>query len=246
MLKSSEREDWLRYPKQQGTKGSLKWIQVLINKFPSFLDNEICAEFNLTKKDIEWLSPLKSDGFAEYRDDAFMQLLGLSEHVDKLHDFWPMRGPQWDALGRLTPSGPYFLVEAKANIQELMTESRAESEESISQIRESLRKTQVFLNCKSNIDWMTTFYQYANRIAHLYFLRNLCRVDAYLVFVYFLHDFTHIPTSKDKWCGAIKLQKQLMGLTRHGMQSHIGEVFIDVRDIEVRQKAPEDPSVPLV
>jgi hypothetical protein len=89
----------MRYPKQQGTKGSLKWIRALINQFPSLLDKEICAEFNLTKRDIEWLSPLIADGFAEYRYDAFMELLGLSDHVDKLHDFWPRIGPQWDAFG---------------------------------------------------------------------------------------------------------------------------------------------------
>lgn len=242
MLKSFEREDCLRYPKQQGTKGSLKWIQVLINKFPSFLDNEICAEFNLTEKDIKWLSPLISDGFAEYRDDAFMQLLGLSEHVDKLRDFWPIRGPRWDALGKLTPSGPYFLVEAKANIQELMSKSQAKSQESISQIRESLHKTQVFLNCESSIDWMTGFYQYANRVAHLYFLRELCDIDAYLVFVYFLNDFTHIPTSKDEWRGAIQVQKQIMGLTRHRLQNHIGEVFIDVKLVQAEEITPVDGS----
>ena len=31
-------------------------------------------------------------------------------------------------------------------------------------------------------------YQYANRLAHLYSLRQMNDIDAYLVFVYFLND----------------------------------------------------------
>jgi hypothetical protein len=142
----------MRIPQKKGTKGSLRWIQTLINQFPSVLDKEICAEFNLTEKHIEWLTPLVSDEFAEYRDDDFLKLLGLSDYTDKLHDFWPTRGPQWDALGRLTPDGPYFLVEAKANIPEVVSRSQAKSRESITQISESLHKTQAFLNCNSSIE----------------------------------------------------------------------------------------------
>ena len=230
----------MRIPQERGTKGSLKWIQTLINQFPSILGKGIRTELSLSVKNIEWLSPLISDDLAEYRDDDFLELLGLSDHTDKLHDFWPTRGPQWDALGRIPPSGPYLLVEAKANIPEVMSESQAKSEKSIRQIRESIHKTQVFLNCESSIDWMTGFYQYANRVAHLYFLRELCSIDAYLVFVYFLNDFTYIPTSKDEWRGAIQVQKQIMGLTRHRLQNHIREVFIDVKRIEAEQITPVD------
>ncbi len=40
------------------------------------------------------------------------------------------------------------------------------------------------------------FYQYINRLAHLYLLRVLNKIPAYLVFVYFVNDHTHIPTSR--------------------------------------------------
>ena len=41
---------------------------------------------------------------------------------------------------------------------------------------------------RSTCDWSGTFYQYANRLAHLYLLHELNDVDAWLVFVYFVGD----------------------------------------------------------
>ena len=42
----------------------------------------------------------------------------------------------------------------------------------------------------STTDWTKCFYQYANRLAHLYFLKELNGIDAALVFVYFTGDTT--------------------------------------------------------
>jgi hypothetical protein len=47
---------------------------------------------------IEWVSPIKSTGFAEYRDADFLQRLGLGHLVEALQKFWPDNGPCWDAL----------------------------------------------------------------------------------------------------------------------------------------------------
>jgi hypothetical protein len=51
------------------------------------------------KNNIVWMSPKAGDGYAEYRDQAFLDLLGIKPTKTKLKDFWPNRGPQWDALG---------------------------------------------------------------------------------------------------------------------------------------------------
>ena len=45
----------------------------------------------------------------------------------KLKDFWPPRGPQWDALGRIFKTA-YFLVEAKAHVTELISSPAATRE----------------------------------------------------------------------------------------------------------------------
>jgi hypothetical protein len=94
-----------------GTKGSLKWIQTLINDFPYILDQHVINQLGLDYRTINWLSPQKDDNYAEYRDEDFLEILGLKQFKKKLHGFWPKRGPQWDALGRAKKSGPYFLVD---------------------------------------------------------------------------------------------------------------------------------------
>jgi hypothetical protein len=97
--------------------GSLRDIQILINEKSYILDNELKKYL---KKDIlvKWVSPIKNDDYSEYRDEDFLGVLGIKNNIKiQLKDFWPTRGPQWDALGRYDDS--IFIVEAKANIPEL-------------------------------------------------------------------------------------------------------------------------------
>lgn len=221
----------MRIKQEKGEKGSLKWVQEVINISSGVINKEIISKFNLNIQKIEWVSPIKSDGYAEYRDDCFLKKLGLEENVRTLRKFWPQRGPQWDALGK--EENHYFILEAKANIPEINSNMQAKSEESIVQIRRGLQETREYLNCNNARNWEQGFYQYANRIAHLYFLRYSCNVDAYLVFLYFLNDYTHIPTSRLEWGGALKLQKQLMSLKTHKLQRYITSVYIDVNDMKM-------------
>jgi len=222
----------MRIPQKPGKKGSLKWIQMLINGGTNILDDPIIEKLKVNTEKINWLSPLKSDGYAEYRDDDFLKILGIEEHKEKLHKFWPKRGPQWDALGEFDNKKCCFIVEAKANIEEMISKTKASSQKSIDKIRNSLYETQNYLNCKPIVDWESYLYQYANRIAHLYFLRCICNVNAYLVFLYFLNDYTHISTTRKEWDVAINLHKQFLGLKRHKLQKYIAEIFIDVNKIK--------------
>lgn len=219
--------------KKEGEKGSLKWVQELVNVFPEIINKSIISNLNLNIKKIEWVSPLKSDRYKEYRDDQFLKKLGLEKNVRNLRKFWPLMGPQWDALGK--EENHYFILEAKANIPETISNMKAEKEKSIVQIHQSLQETKKYLNCINGKNWEQGFYQYANRVAHLYFLRYQCNVNAYLVFLYFLNDETHIPTSRLEWEGAIKLQKRLMSLEKHKLQRYITSVFIDVNDLKIVQ-----------
>ena len=221
-----------RVKQPKGSKGSLKWIQVLVNEHPSILNKRINKFLNRDLElPIEWLSPRVDDDYAEYRDEAFLDLLGIKLAKTELKEFWPNGGPQWDALGRDSATGPYFLVEAKANIPELLSECQAKDPASLDLIKKSLFETQNHLKCKSHIDWTKGFYQYANRVAYLYYLHCLNDVDAYLVFVHFINDTAHIPTSKSEWDGSIRLQKQLMGLSKHKLHKYTIDVFVDVKNI---------------
>ena len=154
----------MRAVQPKGTRGSLKWIQMLVNQRPDLLDGLDRESCGLEPDEaIEWVSPLADDEYAEYRDASFLRRLGVDLRNRPLREFWPRRGPQWDALGR-TDGGAVFLVEAKANIPELVSPaSGAKSPASIALIDDSLKEVQRFLRVDTGIDWTGKLYQYANR-----------------------------------------------------------------------------------
>ena len=70
--------------------------------------------------------------------------------------------------------------------------------------------------------------EYLNWLAHLYLLRKLNNIPAYLVFVYFINDYTHISTGRDEWNGALQLMHSLLGTHQHKLSKYAIDVFIDV------------------
>lgn len=219
-----------RFPQKAGLKGSQKWIQKLVNEKPDLLNSPIRTQLDLpdTEK-ITWLSPIADDDYAEYQDEAFLDLLGIKLPKVCLSDFWPSRGPVWDGLGK-SETEKVFLVEAKSHISEVLSPKTGAGVTSVRKIKKSLDETKTFLHSNSEHDWASTFYQYTNRLAHLYLLRELNDVSAYLIFVYFLNDEDmNGPKSIDEWHGAIKLLHSFLGVGRHRLSEFTADIFIDVR-----------------
>jgi hypothetical protein len=76
------------------------------------------------------------------------------------------------------------------------------------------------------------YYQYANRLAHLYFLREINGLDARLIFLYFLSDpDTRGPRSRAEWKPAIAEAHLALGLSDR-LPSCVNELFIDVRQLQ--------------
>lgn len=221
-----------RFPQTQAKKGSQKWIQKLVNDNPEILNSQIRSALNFSEKEnIQWLSPLKNDDYAEYRDQAFLKLLDVKLEKLPLDEFWPKGGPQWDALGRST-SGKLFLVEAKSHISELISTLQAKDENSVKRILKSLREVKDYLGSKTDFDWPKGFYQYANRLAHLYLLRKN-EIRAYLVFVYFINDSqVKGPTTVSEWKGAIKLLHSCLRIERNKLTKYIANIFVDVNQLQ--------------
>lgn len=220
------------FPQNSNSHGSLKNLQVSINEKKDFLDDEISKVIG-KKMNINWKSPLKANGYAEYRDSDFLKVLGLNKMTFSLSNFWPNNGPQWDALG-VNKDGKIILVEAKANIPEMVSPGTgAKSVISINKIKNSLDDVKKYLNISNSIDWTGTFYQYANRIAHLYYLRVLNDTEANLIFIYFINDITvDGPKTKDEWLGAIQTMECYLGLDKqYKLKKYIYDVFIDVSDL---------------
>jgi len=220
-----------KFPQHEAKKGSQKWLQKLVNDKPAILNSRIWSALNLSEEEhIEWCSPLKSDDYAEYRDQAFLKLLDVKLEKASLAQFWPDGGPQWDALGK-SSSGKLFLVEAKSHIPELISSLQAEDQGSIEKIKKSLRETKRYLNLNAQVEWSQCFYQYANRLAHLYLLRKN-DLPAYLIFVYFLNDVEmNGPATYNEWKGALKLLNSCLGIGKHKLQRFITHVYVDVRTL---------------
>ena len=218
-------------------RGSKRWLQLVVNRCPNVFAEAIAKAIVLEHGEtIEWLSPLESKAFTEYRDLAFLERLGISPQHRQLEDFWPPQGPVWDGLAR-TSGGRYLLIEAKANIPELDTSPTGATRTSLHKIRKALDETREFLGVRSKTDWSKCFYQYANRLAHLYFLRELNKVDATLVFVYFMGDTTvsgKDPVSFEGWQTAIGLATHHLGIQQaesSWIYKNVADVFIDVGDL---------------
>jgi hypothetical protein len=166
------------------------------------------------------------DEWSEYRDAGLLLQLKRPALVDNLAAFWPTGGPQWDALGT-TSSGGVILVEAKAHLSELASSCGA-GDSSLKVIRESLSKTKTAMGVSESADWLTGFYQYANRLAHLQFLRDHS-VEANLVFVYFCGDTEmNGPSDADHWKELLQPVYSQLGL-RTDLSAHgVVSVFIPV------------------
>ena len=123
-----------RFPQKKASRGSQRWFQFFVNEKPDILNKNI----GLGK--INWLSPIKSDQYAENRDKSFLDLLGIRLEKRTLSDFWPKRGPQWDALG-ISESGEAILVEAKAHIPEIFSPPSQASPKRLKRILKSLDET---------------------------------------------------------------------------------------------------------
>ena len=124
-------------------RGSQRWLQLVVNRCPKLIDNAIGEALGLGQDEtIEWLSPLESDCFREYQDQAFLDRLCIRPRHRHLQDFWPNRGPVWDGLAK-TSGGRRLLIEAKANIPEFNSSPTAASEESLSPNQGGAERNQV-------------------------------------------------------------------------------------------------------
>ena len=193
-----------------GSRGSLKWIQRAVNERWETLEGPILSK--LKAHSLEWWSPLADDNFAEYRDSSFLARIGHPELAQDLQGYWPARGPQWDALGR-SDRGDVLLVEAKAHVAELCTPGTAAGPASRARIASALDQLADKLGARAGrAAWTDHFYQLANRLAHLDFLRARS-VPAWLVLVNFLGDSEMGgPSSVEAWDAAYQVAFHVMGL----------------------------------
>ena len=97
----------------------------------------------------------------------------------------------------------------------------ARAEPSIRRITEALGQTARWLGLDATPpSWLSGFYQTANRLAHLFFLRELCGVGADLVFLLVVEDPTHRATARGAWETAWSQMWERMGLDGQPPSTH--------------------------
>jgi hypothetical protein len=212
-----------RFTQSLCAKGSQRWLQKIVNDAPDLFDEQIGVGH------IDWRSPLMDDDYAEYRDDEFLERVGVKASKKALNLFWPRGGPQWDGLG-VADSGEVILVEAKAHLNELYSPACAASDSSLARIQLALREAAHGLGVPDGFEWSKQFYQYANRLAHAYFLNTVNQVPTKLVFVYFVGDIdVRGPATRAEWESAVDAAHQALGLAR--TPPFVVDVFIDVTQV---------------
>ena len=157
------------------------------------------------------------------------RILSPGRQEIKLNEFWPTRGPQWDALA-ITTDKRILLIEAKANIPEIVSPPTSAGQKSKELIDKSLKETKDYLRIKNDIDWSGTFYQYTNRLAHLYFLRVKRDIPTYLINIYFIGDKSvNGPNTQGEWKAALQVLYSYLGLSRHKLSKYMADIFIEVK-----------------
>jgi hypothetical protein len=205
-------------------RGSQKWLQRFVAEAPERLQPARLPR-------IVWISPVAAKRYAEYADGAFLDALSLGHLKPSLADFWPRGGAVWDGLG--LAAGAPVLVEAKAHVREFFsTPCAAEAESSRHRIRDSLAACKRDLGADERSDWMRCFYQYANRIAHLWWLhRN--GIEAHLLLVNFVgDDDMRGPETSAAWEAVQRAADYALGLSpRHRLARYVHHVQPDVRQL---------------
>lgn len=206
--------------------GSQRQIQTYVNARHLKLNSAIAqslSQYKVDAKDLRWVSPLASDTYSEYRDSEFLERVDLGRLSKRLLEFWPRGGACWDALAKI-PEG-CVLLEAKSHVQEIYGGGCGASPTSRQKIVAALDATKGWLGVSSAVDWTGCLYQSANRCAYLFFLREIARIPAFLLNVYFIGD-PHSPTPRSDWDVAIEKVNAELGL--RGEVPYSGSVFLEV------------------
>ena len=192
---------------------------------------------------VEWLDfgfSQKNAPLGDDREFVGLEFIQDTQVQDKWRSFWPQTGnaQNWDAVGRiyLGDITEWLLVEAKGHIGEIESKCGATSRVSQQLILSALEKTsKAFGNCCQPIEnWLAPHYQYANRLAVLYFLMKECvpAVKTRLLFIYFCgenREGCECPQNQQEWLSAIQRMTEWLGIDKHSeLMQRVHYLFLPV------------------
>jgi hypothetical protein len=196
------------FVKGKAIKGSRFLLQNYVNNKQEELNNQILMSspslLSFLDKEMSflWKSPLKENGYQEYRNE-FLEF--VDEWKDKriqLKKYWANKGPQWDGVaiveGKNRQKG-LVLVEAKAHLHEMASKIKAK-DPSKTLIETTIKEVKRAMGSQASLDiWLNHYYQLSNRLAFLYVLNEKIGIPTWLILANFVNDRTHIPTGTNEW-----------------------------------------------
>jgi hypothetical protein len=220
-------------------KRSQLQIQIAVNRHRDELEAKLLDTLP-SLADLEpvlcWSSPLEEDRFREYWDGKLLERIGRPDLIPKLKNFWPVRGPHWDAIAiARSRDGDWLgpvLVEAKSHPGETRSSCGAENERR-DWIERQLVETREWLGVPAEHEkwWMKGLYQAANRFTFLRWWREVLGERAWLVNIYVVEDPSdrQISTTKEQWIKAIERDSGRLGVSETDV-AHSGVAFIVGRE----------------
>jgi hypothetical protein len=201
------------------------------------LDKQILDLLNESNTSIDWLD-FNFNANADIPDKEFIGIEFLQNRKDytKLKQSWkgfwpsPNNAQNWDAICRI--QNKWILIEAKANEQEISSTCSAspKSQKFISNQFDTIKKN---YNISKNADWIRGYYQKANRILFLEYLRHN-GIEANLLFIYFINGFMKDGiqlgvNSTNDWNLIINRQDKHLGIDNCGaLKKDLFNLIIDV------------------
>jgi hypothetical protein len=210
------------------TRGSQLQVRLYVNEHTDALTAAVLDQVpDLAERasSLEWRAPL-APKFKEPRDQPFLKAIAREALADSLREFWPARGPVWDALAVVNLRGGgsgVLLCEGKSHPAEVYGGGTKAGKRSRARIAAALAETQAWLGLPREPErWMdplrpqqrghSSVYQSANRYAHLYWLRECAGVEAWLCHLLFVDDPTYGTTSRECWDKKLSEIKHDLGL----------------------------------
>lgn len=197
--------------------------------------------------ELNWIYPSDEASTTKAHELEGLEFLRSEKDVMRAwKEFWPQTGRQqtWDGIAYTTrdTEKEWLLFEAKANHPEFCSPPSRSISNGRRMIEKAMGKMKNYLGVHRDFPWLGTFYQYANRLASLYFLNVVAEVPSRLVLIYFygdrFPDDRPCPRDEAEWRELIRACHLTLGLPEHHkLSDRMHEVFLPALVKQSREKS---------
>jgi hypothetical protein len=191
---------------------------------------------------LEWLDFPKNNK-SKSRDGEYVGIYFLGEDLkkklsEKWNAYWPQTGsvPNWDAIIHCSSIVPntnlkdkWIIVEAKAHLKELESNSDAKNLISKDKIAKAFESTQKRFQINTQNSWFEKYYQLANRLAFINFMLDN-GIECSLLNIYFINGWQDDPERNvqtvDEWKNKINDEYSYLGINDNAKE-YISQIFVE-------------------